>query len=63
MVLEVSVKSGIGAALILRMLKVWTCLLLHALPGMYALSPGTCGPQVSVMHIRQSTHGHVITVT
>ena len=32
------------------------------LPNMYALSPLTCGPQASGIHIRQIPHGHVTTI-
>ena len=35
----------------------------RALPDMYALSPRACGPRASGIHIRQSTHAHVITYT
>ena len=34
-----------------------------ALPDMYALSPQTCCLWAFGMHIRQSTHAHVMTIT
>ena len=35
----------------------------RALPDMYALSPWACGPRALDIHIRQSTHAHVTTIT
>ena len=35
----------------------------RGLPDMYTLSPQTCGPLASGVHIRQTTRVHGITIT
>ena len=35
----------------------------HALPDMYTISPLACGPRASGIHIRQTIHAHVMTIT
>ena len=36
---------------------------IRGLPDMYTLSPRACGPRASGVHIRQTTHAHVTTIT
>ena len=35
----------------------------HGLPDMYTLSPWACGPWALGVHIKQTTHAHVTTIT
>ena len=35
----------------------------HGFLDMYTLSPRACGPQASDVHIRQTTHAHITTIT